>query len=172
MPSASTSALLKTLLIPPLIALTFYLSTTYLLLPLWRRHRERSSYSLIPQHLLPDSLLPSSTSSHHPSNQAYDASGNPNTAALSRLSRLIGSVASVAHRATGGGLGMRRGSEGSMRGFGIGDEELEEGVGVMAAGGGGGGAGGGGGGRLSRDLEGGFMSDSESEEDGDGRRGR
>ena len=58
---------------------------------------------------------------------------------------------------------MRRGSEGSMQGFGIGDEELEEGVVIT------GDAGGGRGredivqGRLSRDLEGGFMSDSSDE---------
>lgn len=61
------------------------------------------------------------------------------------------------------------GEEGSMRDFGIGDEELEEGVGGM-----GGGIAGrtgrvlgvnGGEVRLSRELEGGFMSDS-SDEDG------
>lgn len=61
--------------------------------------------------------------------------------------------------------------------FGVGDEELEEGVGVIAGGGGDGGAGRGATAgdppaaarRLSRDLEGGFMDDSDEE---DGRGGR
>ena len=68
----------------------------------------------------------------------------------------------------------RGGWAGEDEEFGVGDEELEEAVGVIAGGGGDAGRGATPGDpptarRLSRDLEGGFMDDSDEE---DGRTGR
>ena len=139
MVSSGTSALLKTSLIPPLVALVIYALFTYLILPWYRRYRERRTYSLVPSGLFPEAI-----------SSRVDAG-----AATNSVARIVQSLSEAMLRASGS-MGMRRGSEGSMQGFGIGDEELEEGVAGqtmqglrdMPQG------------RLSRELEGGFMSDS------------
>ena len=157
MVSPGTSALLKTVLIPPLSALALYILFTYLILPHYHRYRERRSYSLVPNGILPEAIAGRAEAS---------------AAATNAITSVVTALSGVILRAAGGtDYNRRRGSEeeeGSMRDFGIGDEELEEGVGM------GGGIAGrtgrvlgvnGGEVRLSRELEGGFMSDS-SDEDG------
>lgn len=142
MVSSGTSALIKTLLIPPLVALACYVLISYLVFPWYNRYRERRTYSLVPDGLLPESI-----------SSRMEAGAATNTVA-----RIVQALSGAMLRAAGS-QGYRRGSEGSLQGFGIGDEELEEGVvgqtvqGLQEVPHG----------RLSRELEGGFMSDSSDE---------
>ena len=128
-------ALLKTILLPPLLALALYLLSTYVLLPLFRRYRERASYTALPTSLTSASLPPT-------------AAGLI-SALVHKLSALMLRASNSTHRT---------GHQERENGFGD-EEELEEGLNRTRHGEGGEGR------RLSRELERGFRDDSDTDSD-------
>ncbi|CAF9906541.1 MAG: hypothetical protein ALECFALPRED_002425 [Alectoria fallacina] len=134
----------KTLFLPPIFALAFYVLTTYLILPYYRHLRARSSYSLLPS--------------------PQSSSNNPSltTRVFSRIQDLLGrSKRRASLNSLLGDEELEEGfdnlSEGVIRGrTGVAIDSDTEGDT-----------------RLSRELEGGFRDSSdEEEEEDDRRRGR
>ena len=147
----NSHALLKTLLIPPALAIALYLLISYTLLPLWHRYRERATYTALPA-ALPSSIVNTLPSTLSP-------------AATSTITKIVTKLSNMMLSATGTvGVRYRRTSEGSLQGFDLGDEELEEGISAVdRAVVGNRGDSMRGDRRLSRDLESGFMDDSDSD---------